>query len=90
MEVTQRPGLLNSEDHGILVLDNAERSNYAAAIAAVPQGWLKAQFSFAWDTTIVWMACEMNHMHCLRARHDLRKLDRNRRVQQDITYKFMA
>lgn len=42
---------------GILVLDNAERTNYQPAIDRVPKHWLRYEVSSPVKTTIIWLSC---------------------------------
>lgn len=76
LEALSTPGFINRAGHGLLVLDNADRPTYHAAIEQVPRSWLKASFRYRWDKTIVWMACTVNESHCVRARHALKALPR--------------
>lgn len=81
-EALASPSLVAEAAHGLLVLDNAERTRYAEGIAAVPAAWLCYGFRNTLDETIVWMACAPDEPHCRRARRALRRLHGAQRLRR--------
>lgn len=56
--------------YGILMLDNADRPQYAGGIAAVPPHWLMVSFynpSLSESETAIWMACPEGDAFCKEA-----------------------
>ena len=79
-EALAPPSLIAS--HGLLVLDNAERSRYSEAIAEVPTSWLCFGFRNSLDETVVWMACGPREPSCVAARSALRILHQTQKLRK--------